>query len=170
MGESITKGKVTSHSPSIKFPSLNAANEMDFVSKLKNAIKNNGFEQIMKDIGSERAKLFGWQDTYSFTKAIGEMVIDNMREDIPIVIVRPSMITTSHQEPFPGRIQGFRVIDPTIIFYGKGEFPGILANPNLPIDVSKKNKKMIKEKKNEKRRKKNKKKKEEEEERHAKKK
>ncbi|PHT72013.1 hypothetical protein T459_22798 [Capsicum annuum] len=63
------------------------------------------------------------------------MVIDSMREVVPIVIVRPSMITASHQEPFPGWIQGFRVIDPTIIFYGKGEFPGILANPNLPIDV-----------------------------------
>ncbi|PHT72011.1 hypothetical protein T459_22796 [Capsicum annuum] len=135
MGESITKEKVTSHSPSTKFPSLNAASELDFVSKLKNAIKNNGFEQIVKDLGSERAKLFGWQNTYSFTKAIGEMVIDNMREDIPIVIVRPSTITTSYQEPFPGWIQGFRVIDPTIIFYGKGELPGVLANPNLPIDV-----------------------------------
>ncbi|PHT38386.1 hypothetical protein CQW23_21959 [Capsicum baccatum] len=135
MGESITKEKVTSHSPSTKFPSLNAASELDFVSKLKNAIKNNGFEQIMKDLGDERAKLFGWQNTYSFTKAIGEMVIENMREDIPIVIVCPSTMTTSYQEPFPGWIQGFRVIDPTIIFYGKGEFPGILANPNLPIDV-----------------------------------
>ncbi|KAM3217399.1 hypothetical protein P3L10_026842 [Capsicum annuum] len=58
-----------------------------------------------------------------------------MREDIPIVVVRPSTITTSYQEPFPGWIQGFRVIDPTIIFYGKGELPGVLANPNLPIDV-----------------------------------
>ncbi|KAM3325325.1 hypothetical protein P3S67_000450 [Capsicum chacoense] len=135
MGESITKEKVTSHSPSTKFPSLNAASELDFVSKLKNAIKNNGFAQIMKDLGSERAKLFGWQNTYSFTKAIGEMVIDNMREDIPIVIVRPSTITTSYQEPFPGWIQGFRVIDHTIIFNGKGELPGVLANPNLPMDV-----------------------------------
>ncbi|KAM3217398.1 hypothetical protein P3L10_026841 [Capsicum annuum] len=53
MGESITKEKVTSHSPSTKFPSLNAASELDFVSKLKNAIKNNGFEQIVKDLGSE---------------------------------------------------------------------------------------------------------------------
>ncbi|PHT72014.1 hypothetical protein T459_22799 [Capsicum annuum] len=54
MGESITKEKVTSHSPSTKFPSLNAANELDFVSKLKNAIENNCFEQIMKDLGDER--------------------------------------------------------------------------------------------------------------------
>ncbi|KAF3625188.1 putative fatty acyl-CoA reductase 2-like [Capsicum annuum] len=55
MGESITKERVTSHSPSTKFPSLNVANELDFVSKLKNAIENNDtFDKIMKDLGPER--------------------------------------------------------------------------------------------------------------------
>lgn len=55
MGESITKEKVTSFSPFTKFPSLHAMNEMDLVSKLKNAITtNNGLEQIMKDLGIER--------------------------------------------------------------------------------------------------------------------
>ncbi|XP_055811632.1 fatty acyl-CoA reductase 2, chloroplastic-like [Solanum dulcamara] len=135
MGESITKEKLISHSPSAKFPSLNAANELDFVSKLKNAIKNNGFEQIMKDLGAERAKLYGWHDTYSFTKAIGEMVINSMREDIPIVIIRPSTITSSYEQPFPGWVQGFRVIDPAIVFYGKGDFPAVLADPNCIVDV-----------------------------------
>ncbi|KAH0635655.1 hypothetical protein KY289_035570 [Solanum tuberosum] len=54
MGESITKEKLTSHSPTAKFPSLNAANELDFVSKLKNSIKNNEFKKIMKELGAER--------------------------------------------------------------------------------------------------------------------
>uniref|UniRef100_M1C7I6 Fatty acyl-CoA reductase n=1 Tax=Solanum tuberosum TaxID=4113 RepID=M1C7I6_SOLTU len=135
MGESITKEKLTSHSPTAKFPSLNAANELDFISKLKNSIKNNEFKKIVKELGAERAKLYGWHDIYSFTKAIGEMVIDNMREDIPIVIIRPSLITTSYEQPFPGWIQGFRVIDPVITFYGKGVFPSIFADPNCLIDV-----------------------------------
>ncbi|PHU06733.1 hypothetical protein BC332_23222 [Capsicum chinense] len=136
MGESITKEKVTSHSPSTKFPSLNVANELDFVSMLNNAIENNDtFNKIMKDLGSERAKLYGWQDTYSFTKAIGEMVIDNMREDIPIVIIRPSVITSTYEEPFPGWIQGFRVIDPLLIFYGKGEYTCCFGDPSSLVDV-----------------------------------
>lgn len=55
MGESITKEKLTSHSPSAKFPLLNAANELDFVSKLKNSIKNNDeFNKIIKELGDER--------------------------------------------------------------------------------------------------------------------
>ncbi|PHT72012.1 hypothetical protein T459_22797 [Capsicum annuum] len=135
MGGSITKEKVTSHSPSTKFPSLIAANELDFVSKLKNAIENNCFEQIMKDLGDERAKLYGWHDTYSFTKAMGEMVIDSMREGIPIVIIRPSTITSTYEQPFSGWVQGFRVIDPAIVFYGKGDFPGVLGDPNCLVDV-----------------------------------
>ncbi|KAF3653537.1 putative fatty acyl-CoA reductase 2-like [Capsicum annuum] len=136
MGESITKEKVTSHSPSTKFPSLNVANELDFVSKFKNAIENNHtFDNILKDMGFEREKLNGWQDTYSFTKAMSEMIIDNMREDIPVVIIRPSVITSSYEEPFPGGIQGFRVIDPLLIFYGKGEYPCMFGDLSVLVDV-----------------------------------
>ncbi|XP_070008771.1 fatty acyl-CoA reductase 2, chloroplastic-like [Nicotiana sylvestris] len=136
MGESITKEKITSISPYTNFPSLHAANELDLVSLFKNAIKNNnGLEQIMKFLGVERAKVHGWQDTYSFTKAIGEMMIDSMREEIPILILRPSVISSCYKEPFPGWIQGFRVIEPLIFFYGKGQLPGVLADPDCLVDV-----------------------------------
>uniref|UniRef100_M0ZS93 Fatty acyl-CoA reductase n=2 Tax=Solanum tuberosum TaxID=4113 RepID=M0ZS93_SOLTU len=109
MGESITKEKLTSISPYTNFPSLHVDNEIDLVSKLKNNITNNiVLEQIMKNLGVERAKLYGWQDTYSFTKAMGEMMINSMRHEIPILIIRPSIITSSYKEPFPGWMQGFR--------------------------------------------------------------
>ncbi|XP_015161534.1 fatty acyl-CoA reductase 2-like [Solanum tuberosum] len=89
----------------------------------------------MKDFGLERAKLYGWQDTYSFTKAIGEMMINNMRDEIPILIIRPSGITSSYKEPFPGWIQGFRIVDPLVFFYRKGDLPGLLADPNCLVDL-----------------------------------
>ncbi|CAN4117272.1 unnamed protein product [Withania somnifera] len=132
MGESITKEKITSISPFTSFPLLDANNEMDFVSKLKN---NNGLEQIMKYLGIERAKLYGWQDTYTFTKAIGEMMINSMRDEIPTLILRPSIITSSYKEPFPGWIQGFRTIDPLIFFYRKGDLPCLLGDPNCLVDL-----------------------------------
>ncbi|KAJ8537647.1 hypothetical protein K7X08_014187 [Anisodus acutangulus] len=135
MGESITKEKVTSISPFTSFPLLHADNEMDLVSKLKNNIKNNGLEQVMKDLGGERAKLYGWQDTYAFTKAIGEMMINSMRDEIPILILRPSMITSSYKDPFPGWIQGFRVIDPSVFLYGKGYLPCFLGDPDTLVDL-----------------------------------
>ncbi|XP_006361195.1 fatty acyl-CoA reductase 2-like [Solanum tuberosum] len=135
MGESITKEKITSVSPFINFPSLYADNEIDLVSKLKNNVNNNGLEQLMKDLGVERAKLHGWQDAYSFTKAIGEMMINSMREEIPILILRPSIITSSYKEPFSGWIQGLRVLDSLIVFYRKGDLSGFLGDPNCHLDV-----------------------------------
>jgi len=55
-----------------------------------------------------RAKKFGWQDTYVFTKAMGEMLIDDMRGEVPVVIIRPSVIESTIKEPFPGWMEGNR--------------------------------------------------------------
>nr|ACJ83733.1 unknown [Medicago truncatula] len=56
----------------------------------------------MKDLGMERAKLYGWPNTYVFTKAMGEMLVGTMKEKLSIVIVRPTIITSTYKEPFPG--------------------------------------------------------------------
>ena len=55
-----------------------------------------------------RAKLHGWPNTYVFTKSMGEMLIGNHRESLPLVIIRPTMITSTLSEPFPGWIEGLR--------------------------------------------------------------
>lgn len=55
-----------------------------------------------------RANKFGWQDTYVFTKAMGEMMIDKMRSDVPVVIIRPSVIESTYREPFSGWMEGNR--------------------------------------------------------------
>ena len=59
-----------------------------------------------------RANNFGWQDTYVFTKAMGEMVIDSMRGHLPTAIIRPSVVESSFREPFPGWMEGNRYCDP----------------------------------------------------------
>lgn len=57
-----------------------------------------------------RARLHGWQDTYVFTKAMGEMVLDSMRGEIPVVTIRPSIIEGTWSEPIPGWIEGIRYV------------------------------------------------------------
>ena len=57
---------------------------------------------------SYRAKLHGWPNTYVFTKAMGEMLIGSSRENLPLVIIRPTMITSTLAEPFPGWIERLR--------------------------------------------------------------
>ncbi|KAF0912883.1 hypothetical protein E2562_019466 [Oryza meyeriana var. granulata] len=93
------------------------------------------FSEEMKDLGLERAKLHGWQDTYVFTKAMGEMVINSMRGDIPVVTIRPSVIESTWREPFPGWMEGNRMMDPVVLYYGKGQLSGFLADPEGVLDV-----------------------------------
>ncbi|CAE6076846.1 unnamed protein product [Arabidopsis arenosa] len=71
-----------------------------------------------------RAQIHGWENTYTFTKAMGETVIRSNRGELPVVIIRPSIIESSYNEPFPVWIQGFRIADPVILAYGKRQLPG----------------------------------------------
>ena len=85
--------------------------------------------------GTERARALGWHDVYTFTKSLAERTVLREREGMPLIIVRPAIIESSHREPFPGWIQGSRMADPIIMAYAKGlirEFPG---NPESLVDI-----------------------------------
>ncbi|KAL0837902.1 hypothetical protein Bca101_089792 [Brassica carinata] len=91
--------------------------------------------QKMKDLGLERARSYGWQDTYVFTKAMGEMMINSTRGDVPVVIIRPSVIESTCKDPFPGWMEGNRMMDPIVLCYGKGQLTGFLVDPKGVLDV-----------------------------------
>ncbi|MFP3901334.1 MAG: SDR family oxidoreductase [Acidimicrobiia bacterium] len=87
------------------------------------------------EAGRARAASLGWPDAYAYTKALGERVLLGERGDLPVTIVRPSIIESSLAEPRPGWIRGFRMAEPIIISYARGllkEFPGV---PEGTIDV-----------------------------------
>ncbi|CAN1263469.1 Alcohol-forming fatty acyl-CoA reductase [Linum perenne] len=71
-------------------------------------LPENDIASAMKDLGLERARHYGWPNTYTFTKAMGEMIVLNSKGDIPLVIMRPTMITSTLKHPFPGWIEGAR--------------------------------------------------------------
>uniref|UniRef100_A0A7N0TVA3 Fatty acyl-CoA reductase n=1 Tax=Kalanchoe fedtschenkoi TaxID=63787 RepID=A0A7N0TVA3_KALFE len=89
----------------------------------------------MKDFGNKRARRFGWPNTYVFTKAMGEMLIGEARGNMPLVILRPTIVTSTIKEPFPGWIEGVRTIDSLAIAYGKGRMECFLGDPNSTIDL-----------------------------------
>ncbi len=87
------------------------------------------------EVGKARAQGLGWPDAYAYTKSLGERALLDTRADLPLTIVRPSIIEAAMEEPHPGWIRGFRMADPVIIGYARGllrEFPGI---PEGIIDV-----------------------------------
>jgi HAD superfamily hydrolase (TIGR01490 family) len=89
----------------------------------------------MVEVGRARAVSLGWPDAYAYTKAIGERVLLSERGDLPVSIVRPSIIESALAEPRPGWIRGFRMVEPLIVSYARGmlkEFPGV---PEGTVDV-----------------------------------
>lgn len=78
-------------------------------------------------LGLEHARRRGWHDTYTFTKALGEQLLVKYRDQVPTVILRPSIIESTLREPISGWIDGFRVGDPLFVGFGQGllkDFPG----------------------------------------------
>lgn len=44
-----------------------------------------------------------WPNTYTFTKSMGERTLKKRRPaNMPVVLIRPSIITASVREPYPG--------------------------------------------------------------------
>ncbi|KAK6229836.1 hypothetical protein SCA6_018787, partial [Theobroma cacao] len=97
---------------------------------------NEVIKSEMKEFGLKRAKLYGWPNTYVFTKAMGEMLLGNFKGDLPLVIIRPTMIASTYKEPFPGWIEGVRTIDSVIVSYGKGKLTCFPGYPNSALDVA----------------------------------
>ncbi|KAF5207251.1 Fatty acyl-coa reductase [Thalictrum thalictroides] len=137
LGDSIAKEKTTSDCcPTKHLPMLDIEAEIKLaVNTKEEASQDDVVAQKMKELGLARARIYGWQDTYVFTKAMGEMVIDNMRDQIPVVIMRPSVIESTCREPFPGWMEGNRMMDPIILSYGKGQLTGFLVDPEGVLDV-----------------------------------
>ena len=85
--------------------------------------------------GTERARSLGWTDVYTFTKALGERVVTDLGADIEISIVRPAIVESSWLHPYPGWIEGFKMAEPLILAYGRGELPEFPASADAVIDI-----------------------------------
>ncbi|KAK4482603.1 hypothetical protein RD792_009767 [Penstemon davidsonii] len=124
------------NSSSNSFPRLDLADEISLAMKACRASSPDyDVAKYLKRLGQERADLYGWYNAYHSTKAMAEMVLNEMRENTPLLIIRPTVIESSYKEPCPGWIQGNRMFDPVIISYGKGQLPAFLANPQEHMDI-----------------------------------
>ena len=85
--------------------------------------------------GTERARSLGWTDCYTFTKALGERVVEAHARTAPVSIVRPSIIESALAVPHPGWIEGFKMAEPLILAYGRGELPEFPASADTTVDI-----------------------------------
>ena len=99
------------------------------------SLRRRWVDDQMTRAGRARASSLGFPDAYAFTKALGERALAETRGDVPVTIVRPSIIESALAEPRPGWIRGFRMAEPVIAAYARGllkEFPGV---PEGIVDV-----------------------------------
>jgi alcohol-forming fatty acyl-CoA reductase len=85
--------------------------------------------------GIERARSLGWTDVYTFTKALAERVVADVGRDLHVSIVRPAIVESSWLHPYPGWIEGFKMAEPLILAYGRGELPEFPASPEAVVDI-----------------------------------
>ncbi|GKV53753.1 hypothetical protein SLEP1_g60268 [Rubroshorea leprosula] len=109
--------------------------EKKLVDEKMNQLRTQEVALAMKDFGLKRAKLYGWPNTYVFTKAMGEMLLGSFKDNLPLIIMRPTIITSTYKEPFPGYIEGLRTIDSFIATVGKGRVKCFLGKPETIMDV-----------------------------------
>jgi long-chain acyl-CoA synthetase len=98
-------------------------------------INGEAVRRKLIDAGMELARGYGWNDTYTFTKWLGEQLVVREHGKVPLVLLRPAIIEGSYEEPAPGWIDGLRMADPMIMAFGRGKLGEFPAKPNIPIDI-----------------------------------
>uniref|UniRef100_A0A8C7E3V5 Fatty acyl-CoA reductase n=1 Tax=Naja naja TaxID=35670 RepID=A0A8C7E3V5_NAJNA len=76
-----------------------------------------------------------WPNTYTFSKALTEYLIQQEKGDLNVAIIRPSIVGASWQEPFPGWIDNFNNISGSFVASGKGILQTVKCNPAALADI-----------------------------------
>jgi len=85
-------------------------------------------------IGLRRAQHLGWPNTYTFTKSLGESILARRGRDLPIAIVRPSIVESSERSPFTGWNEGINTSGPLSYLLGTN-FRQLPSNERKCLDV-----------------------------------
>ncbi len=91
-------------------------------------------EERLKDVGRKRAQSWGWPNTYSYTKSLGEQLVLANRATLDVTVVRPAVIESALRDPFPGWNQGVNTSAPLTYLAGRG-YRFYPAKAELVLDV-----------------------------------
>lgn len=86
-------------------------------------------------LGLAEAHHYGWNDTYTFTKWMGEQLAIRHMRGRAMTIVRPSIIESTLQDPAPGWIEGVKVADAILMAYARGKTSFFPARPDGVADI-----------------------------------
>ena len=95
--------------------------------------RDRAAQQALTELGRSRAERWGWVNTYTYTKSLGEQTLA-ARSDIEWAIVRPAIVESALEFPFPGWVEGGRTAAPLVLMAlgGMSEWP---ARADLSLEV-----------------------------------
>ena len=118
--------------------SFNAAAELQTLRDEIDGIKNSAAPdrdkaEQLTELGRRRATRWGWVNTYTYSKSLGEQVLAQS-QGIEWSIVRPAIVESSWLFPFPGWIEGGRTAAPLVLMALSGltDWP---ARPDIPLEI-----------------------------------
>jgi long-chain acyl-CoA synthetase len=74
---------------------------------------------VLTKLGMERSRHWGWTNTYTYTKSLGEQIILG-DPTVTSTIVRPAVVESALRYPFPGWNEGFNTTAPLMYLVLKG--------------------------------------------------
>jgi long-chain acyl-CoA synthetase len=70
--------------------------------------------QRLIDLGKQRAAQWGWVNTYTYSKSLGEQIIAST-PGLEYSLVRPAIVEAALEFPFPGWVEGGRTAAPLVM-------------------------------------------------------
>ncbi|HVU03916.1 MAG TPA: AMP-binding protein [Polyangiaceae bacterium] len=87
-------------------------------------VKRKYVEARLAEAGTERAQFWGWPNTYTYTKSIGEQIV--AASGLSFTIVRPAVVESSVEFPVKGWNEGINTSAPLLysVINGQTQIPG----------------------------------------------
>jgi long-chain acyl-CoA synthetase len=91
-------------------------------------------KQALVDEGMRRAMRWGWPNTYTYTKSMAERLLARRADKLRFSVLRPSIVESALEFPFPGWNESFNGSAPLAYLMGTW-FRMVPAKPDAPFDV-----------------------------------
>ena len=92
-----------------------------------------GVAARLRELGKQRARRWGWVNTYTYTKSLGEQILAS-QPGLEYTIVRPAIVESALEFPFPGWVEGGRTAAPLVLMAmgGLKDWP---VRREIPLEV-----------------------------------
>lgn len=74
-------------------------------------------------------------NSYTFSKAMAECIVQEYSVILPVAIVRPSIVTASWKEPFPGWVDNIFGVTGIMAEISRGSVRSAYGNPKIIMDI-----------------------------------